>query len=234
MFLPNAVRGLSRATEEAKKMARIKKAVRKALGFTLIELLVVIAIIAILAAMLLPALAQAREKARSAKCISNLKQMGNAYLMYAQDYDDWLLPFYSGNMYAYWFGLLGPYLGYTPAAVQSGFPTPQVLVCPTDKNNYFAGSYGYSKDIGYNNGDSRSPWCRMSQIINHSSQLVFVDHLTSLSGSGDAGFGVGYGNLTQATSFAYRHSNGINILFLDAHVAWYPQSSVNDTWLGRK
>ncbi len=57
-------------------------------AFTLIELLVVIAIIAILAAILFPVFAQARDKARAATCQSNLKQVGNAFLMYVQDYDE--------------------------------------------------------------------------------------------------------------------------------------------------
>ncbi len=88
-------------------------------GFTLIELLVVIAIISILAAILFPVFAQAREKARQITCLSNLKQIGLAFLQYNQDYDEMTISQNTGTfpggivpskgVRGNWYALLQPY-----------------------------------------------------------------------------------------------------------------------------
>lgn len=81
-------------------------------GFTLIELLVVIAIIAILAAILFPVFAQAREKARQTTCLSNEKQIGDAILMYNEDYDEVYVPAaeWKKGPNADWTSLVQPYI----------------------------------------------------------------------------------------------------------------------------
>jgi prepilin-type N-terminal cleavage/methylation domain-containing protein/prepilin-type processing-associated H-X9-DG protein len=108
-------------------------------AFTLIELLVVIAIIAILAAILFPVFAQAREKARQASCLSNLKQLATAIQMYAQDYDSHWVPAYyypagQGNITLglyWWYDLIQPYAR-----------SYDVWICPS-----WHGTYDYGRKL---------------------------------------------------------------------------------------
>jgi prepilin-type N-terminal cleavage/methylation domain-containing protein/prepilin-type processing-associated H-X9-DG protein len=100
---------------------------RRSRGFTLIELLVVIAIIAILAAILFPVFAQAREAARKASCLSNLKQIGTGWMMYVQDYDEqtpmnaWTTEGKNAGWRALPFYRMQPYI-----------KNEQVITCPSD------------------------------------------------------------------------------------------------------
>lgn len=98
-------------------------------AFTLIELLVVIAIIAILAGLLLPALAKAKEKARSTSCLSALRQMGIAQQVYAADFDGRFAPTFSvrnnNDFRRAWFNILQPYT-----------QTTNLILCPSRTKKY--------------------------------------------------------------------------------------------------
>ena len=104
---------------------------RNAKSFTLIELLVVIAIIAILASMLLPALNQAREKAKAIKCTSNLKQLATGCIMYAGDYDSHLPPRPSDTSKTCWDVKIASYVGYSMRPGGYANWGPPIFHCPS-------------------------------------------------------------------------------------------------------
>jgi len=140
-------------------------------NFTLIELLVVIAIIAILAAMLLPALASARERAKSMHCVSNLKQIGQCAASYTSDAGDLVMPgrFLTGSdaIYWSWSGMLVDMkyaTATTYATVRDNANPPSrtssILQCPgaatvtaTNSTNDLSGRYSFDTN-GYHNGSS--------------------------------------------------------------------------------
>ncbi|MDR3710698.1 MAG: DUF1559 domain-containing protein [Capsulimonadaceae bacterium] len=112
-------------------------------AFTLIELLVVIAIIAILAAILFPVFAKAREKARMTACLSNLKQIGLAYVQYEQDYDEFV-PCGTQIRGAGWAGQVYSYVKST-----------QAFLCPDDSLPGDIISYASNENlVGWQSGGS--------------------------------------------------------------------------------
>ena len=103
------------------------------MAFTLIELLIVVAIIAILASMLLPSLARARDKGKSAKCQSNLRQLGMAEMMYDEDHQVYPTGWPPADLLALplppiWYRQLQPYLGRATNVSGGG-----VFICPSSQ-----------------------------------------------------------------------------------------------------
>jgi prepilin-type N-terminal cleavage/methylation domain-containing protein/prepilin-type processing-associated H-X9-DG protein len=172
----------------------------RASAFTLIELLVVIAIISILAAILFPVFAQARAKARQSACLSNLKQLTTASLMYVQDYDEQFMEIYrnhEGTYAEYWPAYFYPHptSGYRGwfTAPSAGMATPNwafilqpyikneaVFDCPDGKPLWVpstptdAMGYAYSNYIA-DSGITANPAMPLAQIPRPADTIVFFE-----------------------------------------------------------
>lgn len=145
-------------------------------GFTLVELLCTLAILALLAALLFPVLSQARESARQVTCLSNSRQIGMAMLLYAQDCDERLTPYFdhvegdrcgSGLRYGgasrYWPQLLSVYIG--PIRHTGGSSgqaligdLPSVFVCPLQSGKIAAAPWHLGNISSYGVSDHLVNW----------------------------------------------------------------------------
>jgi len=214
-------------------------------GFTLIELLVVIAIIAILAAMLLPALAKAKEKAKTIRCASNEKQIGLAYLMYSQDNANFLPVagvLYSGGVSPVgWFLEISPYIGRGTTNAATLSATNSVVACPSAKidgvmnaSDHNQGAYGgYGHNYFYL-GYTDSSRFKLSDISKPVETCMNGDGLDPIPGQtlGNWCFGYLYTPLNppwastgsqMSTCPPYtRHGNGDNFAWADGHTAMTP------------
>ncbi len=216
-------------------------------GFTLIELLVVIAIIAILAAILFPVFARAREKARQASCLSNLKQIALSTMMYAQDYDEVMPISYitdagsPGNVYGstrFPQEIVAPYVKNT-----------QVFRCPSDSppsnyngaggavQPYFNNSYGINVTPIAGDPANALPVVGMcgrsiamherpaEKVMWAETENWCASGCVAIAGwtSAPTGFGA-------SVNAANRHNKGLNVAYCDGHAKWVQCNDAGATY----
>ena len=213
--------------------------------FTLLELLIVIAILAILAALLLPALNSGREKARSATCLNNLKQLGTSAHLYAGDQDEWWVAvafpqWPDNNLFRRYMGVIStdilPYLFWNANKL---CPSSYAVLTATKTgvkplNGSCARSYGANYAGLEQLTDPERSGYRLTKISTPSSYIAWADALNWILQSS----GMGQSNLISTIQtyrqtgevdisryLAPRHQDRANAVFYDGHAGSYASSS---------
>ena len=185
------------------------------------ELLVVIAILGIIVALLLPALGGAREGARRVQCISNIRQLGLVFMLYADDNDYNLPPMsmlYQQSVGPGFFAILVYWYDFVP---NQYIDNEDILDCPSYRpqelppNSPFERFY---KSYGYNVGVVGKNIDKINAPLSHC--MLIADSGPPEQES------FGYAAISKDNPPGDRHSGGANIFFLDGHVNWHRASDI--------